>query len=61
MLATFCMCMCSHGDVCNCPIQCHFPTGFKMSCMRGELLKEAAVMFVDPDWIISSHDVVKVK
>ena len=35
-------------------------TGFKMTCMRSELLKEATVMFIDPDWIISSHDVLKV-
>ncbi|XP_065904180.1 protein arginine N-methyltransferase 3-like isoform X2 [Dysidea avara] len=33
--------------------------GFKMTCMRSELLKEATVMFIDPDWIISSHDVLK--
>jgi len=28
--------------------------------MHSELLEEAAVMFVDPDWIICSHDVLKV-
>ena len=70
-----CMCVCA-CDACVCDVPmclhnwcchatrsvCHFtvPTGFKMSCMRSELLKEAAVMFVDPEWIISSHDVLKV-
>ena len=32
-----------------------------MSCMRNDMLKEAAVMYVDPDWIISSHSLLKVR
>ena len=31
-----------------------------MTCMRNDMLKEAAVMRVDPDWIISSHSLLKV-
>ena len=31
-----------------------------MTCMRNDMLKEAAVMYVDPDWIISSHSLLKV-
>ena len=31
-----------------------------MTCMRNDMLKEAAVIYVDPDWIISSHSLLKV-
>ena len=31
-----------------------------MTYMRSELLKDTTVMFVNPDWIISSHDVFMV-
>lgn len=38
-----------------------FIKGFKMTCMRSDMLKEAAIMYIDPDWIISSHSLLKVR
>ena len=35
-------CMCTH-------IIAYFHLCFKMTCMHNEMLKEAAVMYIDPD------------
>ncbi len=36
-------------------------SGFKMSCMKEEVLRDASVTVVDPYSIISSSDTIKVR
>ena len=50
-----------------CPVNCFFlvmfcvSLGFKMSCMKEDVLKEAVIMSVDQYSLISSDDVIKVR